>query len=422
MKVLIIGSGGREHALAWKVAQNPQVEQLFVAPGNGGTANLNKCQNMAVAAEDIDGLLQLAQAQSIDLTIVGPEAALVDGIVDRFQKNGLRCFGPNAAAAQMEGSKAYAKDFMRRHAIPTAAYAEFSDLQTALDYLSQRNFPQVIKASGLAAGKGVIIAEDLSAATAAVHDMLSDKQFGSAGESIVIEDFLVGEEASFIIVADGTDYIEFATSQDHKRAFDNDEGPNTGGMGAYSPAPVVTPEVREHIIQSIIEPTLKGLKNDGIHYTGFLYAGVMIDANGVPRVLEFNCRLGDPETQPLMMRLNSDLIEIVDAALDHKLNQITVDWSKQSTIGVVMATTGYPGSYPKGMPITGQLDATNESLVFHAGTTIKDQELQTSGGRVLCVTAQGDSLQQARDNAYKHLSEISFEEAFYRRDIGYRAL
>lgn len=422
MKVLIIGSGGREHALAWKAAQSQQVAEVLVAPGNGGTAATPKCRNIDIAADNTDRLLEFAQSENVGLTIVGPEGPLVNGIVDQFQSAGLACFGPTADAAQLEGSKAYAKEFMQRHEIPTAAFAEFNALQSALDYLAAQTFPQVVKASGLAAGKGVIIAEDLAAAEAAVHDILTDKQFGDAGESIVIEDFLDGEEASFIVIADGTDYIEFATSQDHKRAFEGDQGPNTGGMGAYSPAPVVNEDIRQRIIDQIIQPTLDGLKKDGIHYTGFLYAGVMIDRHGQPRVLEYNCRLGDPETQPLLMRLQSDLVALTSAALEHRLDTAQALWDTNPALAVVMAAEGYPGGYQKGMAITGNLTESHDCTVFHAGTEIENGQLQSNGGRVLTVTAKGNDLQAARDSAYRRVSDIAFEHAFFRRDIGHRAL
>ena len=423
MKILIVGSGGREHALAWKVAQSGRVEQVIVAPGNGGAASMRKCRSAAVDIDDIYGLLQLAEREDVDFTLIGPEAPLVEGIVDRFAAADMRCFGPTAAAAQLEGSKAFAKRFMDRHGIPTAAWAEFDQLEPALDYLHQQTFPLVIKASGLAAGKGVIIAEDQQQAETAIRAMLEDQQFGSAGAAIVIEEFLSGEEASFIVMADGTDFIEFATSQDHKRAHDGDQGPNTGGMGAYSPAPVVTADIREKVLQQVIRPTLAGMHDDGISYTGFLYAGLMISNDGDIRVLEYNCRLGDPETQPLVLRLQSDLVDLIHAALQHQLAAIQPHWHNKPALGVVMAANGYPGDHPRGMAISGKLHSTPECAVFHAGTRLADGgQLVSSGGRVLCVTALGNDLQQARDNAYQRISEISFEHAYYRNDIGHRAL
>jgi len=422
MKVLIVGSGGREHALAWKVAQSGRVEQVIVAPGNGGTASMRKCRNAEVDVDDIYGLLQLAEREDVKFTLIGPEAPLVDGIVDRFEAADMRCFGPSADAARLEGSKAYAKQFMDRHGIPTAAWAEFDQLDAALAHLEQQSYPLVVKASGLAAGKGVIIAEDRQQAEAAVRSMLQEQQFGSAGASIVIEDYLSGQEASFIVMADGNDFIEFATSQDHKRAEDGDRGPNTGGMGAYSPAPIVTAEIREKVLQQVIRPTLAGMRADGISYTGFLYAGLMIDDSGDVRVLEYNCRLGDPETQPLLLRLQSDLVELIQAALQQRLDSVQAHWHSKPALGVVMAAKGYPGDYPRGMAISGKLHSTSDCAVFHAGTELVDGELLSSGGRVLCVTALGDDLQQARDHAYQRIEAIHFDHAYYRNDIGHRAL
>ncbi len=423
MKVLIIGSGGREHALAWKISQSPRVTDILVAPGNGGTSTLNKTRNITVAAEDIDQLLQLAQQESVDLTVVGPEAPLVEGIVDRFSDAGLRCFGPRAAAAQLEGSKAFAKDFMQRHNIPTAAYASFSELTPALEYLQQQPLPVVIKASGLAAGKGVIIAETLQQAEQAVRSMLQDEQFGSAGSQVVIEAFLQGEEASFIVLAAGTDYIAFPTSQDHKRAFDGDLGPNTGGMGAYSPAPVVTDQIKAVIESQVIQPTLQGLADDGLPFTGFLYAGLMIDDNGQPRVLEYNCRMGDPETQPLMMRLSSDLLDLIDAALDNRLASIDASWDHRPALGIVLAADGYPGSYHKGIALDNLPTGGSDLVAFHAGTSVDDAgRLVTAGGRVLCVTALGEDFTAARDNAYDAIRQISAKDCFFRNDIGHRAI
>ncbi|MBU1189889.1 MAG: phosphoribosylamine--glycine ligase [Gammaproteobacteria bacterium] len=422
MKVLIVGSGGREHALAWKVAQSGRVEQVIVAPGNGGTATMRKCRNAEVEVDDIYGLLQLAEREDVDFTLIGPEAPLVAGIVDRFAAADMRCFGPSAEAAQLEGSKAFAKQFMDRHGIPTAAWAEFDQVEPALSHLEKQSYPLVIKASGLAAGKGVIIAEDRAQAESAIRNMLEMQQFGSAGAAIVIEEFLHGEEASFIVMADGTDFIEFATSQDHKRVHDGDQGPNTGGMGAYSPAPVVTPQLRQQVLDQVIRPTLEGMRADGISYTGFLYAGLMIGSDGNIRVLEYNCRLGDPETQPLMLRLQSDLVDLVQAALQHRLADTKPHWHSKPALGVVMAAQGYPGEYAQDLAIGGKLHSTPECAVFHAGTSLRDGQLVSSGGRVLCVTALGDDLQQARDRAYQRIDEISMDQAHYRQDIGHRAL
>lgn len=427
MKILIIGSGGREHALAWKIAQSSRVKEILVAPGNGGTASLNKTRNVAVAAEAVDALLHLAQQESVDLTVVGPEAPLVEGVVDRFTAAGLRCFGPKADAAQLEGSKAFAKDFMQRHKIPTAGYANFSDRDLALEYLQDHPLPVVIKASGLAAGKGVIIAESLSDAEDAVRNMLDHDQFGDAGQQVVIEEFVDGEEASFIVLASGTDYVAFPSSQDHKRAFDGDTGPNTGGMGAYSPAPVVTPEIQSLIETQVIQPTLQGLLDDDLPFTGFLYAGLMINKDDQAQtqlsVLEFNCRMGDPETQPLMMRLSSDLVDLIEAALDGSLNNVNASWDSRVALGVVLAAEGYPGNYSKGMHLQ-QLPGEQDGLMaFHAGTAIdENHQLTSNGGRILCVTALGENLNTAQRNAYKAIASIETSDCFYRNDIGHRAL
>ncbi len=423
MKVLLIGSGGREHALAWKLSQSNRVTEIMVAPGNGGTAVLPKTHNVPVAAEDIDQLLTLARQESIALTVVGPEAPLVDGIVDRFNDAGLRCFGPLAAAARLEGSKAFAKDFMLRHNIPTAAYANFSELSDALAYLQNQTMPVVIKASGLAAGKGVIIAETKAQAEQAVRSMLEHNQFGDAGQQVVIEQFLCGEEASFIVLASGTDYIAFPSSQDHKRAFDGDLGPNTGGMGAYSPAPVVTDKIQALIETRVIQPSLQGLADDGLAYTGFLYAGVMIDDTGQPHVLEYNCRMGDPETQPLMMRLNSDLVDLIEAALDNQLAAFDVSWDQRPALGIVLAANGYPGAYSKGSILSNLPSPSDDLMVFHAGTKLNDnQQPITAGGRVLCVTALGDDFTAARAHAYATIEQITVADCFFRNDIGHRAL
>ncbi|HET6654873.1 MAG TPA: phosphoribosylamine--glycine ligase [Gammaproteobacteria bacterium] len=423
MKILIIGGGGREHALAWKVAQSPCVDKIFVAPGNAGTTIEAKCENVAIAATDIDALLDFARSHAIDLTIVGPEAPLVAGITDRFDEAGLACFGPSAAAAQMEGSKAFAKAFMARHDIPTAGHQTFTEIEPALSYVHQLGAPVVIKADGLAAGKGVIVAETIEDAGAAVRDMLAGNAFGDAGHRVVIEEFLAGEEASFIVMTDGENVLPLATSQDHKRRDDGDRGPNTGGMGAYSPAPIITPAVEQRILSEIILPTVRGLAAEGIRYRGFLYAGLMIAADGSPSVVEFNCRLGDPETQPIMMRLKSDLVALCEAALAGTLDSVHTDWDPRPALGVVMAAGGYPGAYDKGRPIAG-LDAVNEDdvKVFHAGTALKDNQVVTSGGRVLCVTALGEDIAAAQTRAYEAASTIQWQDCFHRRDVGHRAI
>ena len=423
MKLLVIGSGGREHALAWKLARSPRVTRVCVAPGNAGTAMESGVENVPIAADDVAGLLAFAQREAIDLTVVGPEGPLVAGVVDAFAAAGRRCFGPSQAAAQLEGSKAYAKEFLRRHAIPTAAYATFDDLAAALAHVRQRPLPMVIKADGLAAGKGVVIAHQREQAEAALSAMLGEGAFGSAGARVVVEDFLVGEEASFIVMVDGGHILPLATSQDHKARDDGDLGPNTGGMGAYSPAPVVTPDIHARIMTQVIEPTVAALSADGTPYTGFLYAGVMIDVNGAPRVLEFNCRLGDPETQPILMRLRSDLVDLIEAALDGRLDQVHVDWDPRPALGVVLAAGGYPGEYAKGTPIPAlPVAEPPDSKVFHAGTALQDGRVVTAGGRVLCVTALGDSVAQAQRLAYRVVEQVAWAGALYRRDIGYRAV
>jgi len=423
MNILIIGGGGREHALAWRAAQSPRVARIFVAPGNAGTARETKCANVAVAAEDIEALLAFAQRERVDLTIVGPEAPLVLGVVDRFRAAGLRCFGPTRAAAQLEGSKAFTKDFLARHKIPTAAYGNFSDFDRAEAYIRRVGAPVVVKADGLAAGKGVIIAQTVDEAIGAARDMLAGNAFGEAGHRVVVEEFLKGEEASFIVMVDGEHVLPLATSQDHKRVGDGDTGPNTGGMGAYSPAPVVTPDMHERVMREVIEPTVRGMQAEGNTYTGFLYAGLMIGPDGTPKVLEYNCRFGDPETQPVMMRLKSDFVELVDAALDARLDQVAADWDPRAALGVVMAAGGYPGSYAKGDAITG-LPAREapDAKVFHAGTALRDGEVVTSGGRVLCVTALGESVAAAQRRAYEVVRGIHWKHAQYRSDIGYRAI
>ena len=423
MKVLVIGSGGREHALAWKCASSPRVTEVLVAPGNAGTAREAGMRNVDVAADDISALVNLARDEDCALTIVGPEAPLVAGIVDAFDAAGLPCFGPSAAAAQLEGSKAFTKDFMARHGIPTAEYRNFAELAPAIDYIRERGAPIVIKADGLAAGKGVIVAHTLEEAEAAATDMLAGNRFGDAGARIVVEDFLEGEEASFIVITDGEHVLPLATSQDHKARDEGDCGPNTGGMGAYSPAPVVTSDVESRILAEVIGPTLKGMRDDGHPYRGFLYAGLMISADGAPKVIEFNCRMGDPETQPIMMRLQSDLVALCLATLDGTLANVTAKWDVRSALGVVLAAGGYPDSYAKGAVIHG-LDAvdTETQKVFHAGTADKDGVVVTSGGRVLCVVGLGDSVSQAAGSAYDAVNKVCWDGVYLRRDIGHRAI
>jgi phosphoribosylamine--glycine ligase len=423
MKILVIGGGGREHALAWKIAQSPRAEKVYVAPGNAGTARETKCENVAVAAEDVDGLLNFARQKKIDLTVVGPETPLVLGVVDRFRAAGLRIFGPTQGAARLEGSKAFAKDFLARHKISTAAYGNFTDAAAAEQYIRKVGAPIVVKADGLAAGKGVIVAQTVDEAVAAVRDMLKDNAFGKAGQRVVIEEFLIGEEASFIVMVDGKHILPLATSQDHKRVGDGDTGPNTGGMGAYSPVPAVTPEIHQRILREVIEPTARGMAMEGHPYTGFLYAGIMIAPDGTPKVLEYNCRFGDPETQPIMLRLKSDFIELIEAGLDGKLETVQAQWDSRAALGVVMAAGGYPGSYGKGDIITGLPSiAEVDRKVFHAGTALKGNAVETSGGRVLCVTALGATVSAAQKSAYEIVRKISWSQVQYRRDIGYRAI
>ena len=422
MKVLIVGAGGREHALAWKCAQSPRVNEVLVAPGNAGTASELRMRNVAVAADDVAGLVALAQRERVALTIIGPEAPLVLGVVDAFEAAGLRCFGPRRAPSQLEGSKAFTKEFLRRHGIPTAGYATFTRANFDADWVRKQRTPIVVKASGLAAGKGVVIATSADEAIATAQDMFAGR-FGSAGDEVVIEEFLPGEEASFIVIADGVHALPFATSQDHKRVGDGDTGPNTGGMGAYSPAPVVTPAMHARIMREVIEPTIRGLAADGMPYTGFLYAGIMIAPDGTPNVLEFNCRFGDPETQPIMARLRSDLTELCDAALDGRLHEVTMDWDPRAALGVVIAAGGYPDSYEKGLPIEGLEDAAAlPGKIFHAGTALHDGKVVTSGGRVLCAVGLGESVSAAQRAAYALVERICFKEIRYRRDIGYRAI
>lgn len=423
MKILVIGGGGREHALAWKVAQSARVDKVYVAPGNAGTAGENKLENVAVDAEDIDALLAFALKEKIDLTIVGPEAPLVAGVVDRFQASGLRIFGPSAAAAQLEGSKAFSKDFLARHHIPTAAYGNFTDLDQAVAYIRQQGAPIVVKADGLAAGKGVILAQTEQEAIDACRDMLAGNAFGEAGHRVVVEEYLSGEEASFIVMVDGEHVLPLASSQDHKARDDGDSGPNTGGMGAYSPAPVVTDDMHRRIMDDVIWPTVQGMAADGKPYSGFLYAGIMIAPDGSPRVLEFNVRFGDPETQPILLRLKSDLLELCEAALDQRLHQVQAEWDSRASLGVVLAAGGYPGHYENGQVISG-LDAVHgdDVRVFHAGTRLQDGNIVTSGGRVLCVCALGDDVAAAQRRAYAAVDKISWKDVYYRRDIGHRAI
>jgi phosphoribosylamine--glycine ligase len=423
MKVLVIGSGGREHALAWKCAQSPRVTEVLVAPGNAGTAREDKLRNVTVSSEDIDALAQLARDENVGLTIVGPEVPLVAGIVDRFNDLHLPCFGPTAAAAQLEGSKAFTKDFLARHGIPTAAYRNFSELGPALAYIRERGAPIVIKADGLAAGKGVIVAHSLEEAERAATDMLAGGSFGEAGMRIVVEEFLDGEEASFIVVTDGTTILPLATSQDHKARDEGDTGPNTGGMGAYSPAPVITEEIETRIIEEVIRPTLEGMRADGYPYLGFLYAGLMIMADGTPKVIEFNCRMGDPETQPIMARMKSDLVDICLSTLEGELAERDVAWDTRAALGVVMAAGGYPGGYEKGKRISGLDTADSDTQkVFHAGTAGADNDITTAGGRVLCVVGLGHTVGEAAQDAYAAVDKIHWDGAYFRRDIGHRAI
>ncbi len=424
MKVLVIGSGGREHALAWKLSQSPRIDEVLVAPGNAGTARERKCRNVEVAATDLDGLLRLAAEEGVALTVVGPEAPLVAGVVDRFRAAGRRIFGPTAAAAQLEGSKAFAKDFLARHGIPTAHYAVHTEVGAALAYVREKGAPIVVKADGLAAGKGVIVATTLAEAEAAIVDMLSGNAFGAAGARVVIEEFLDGEEASFISMVDGEHALPMATSQDHKRVGDGDTGPNTGGMGAYSPAPVVTPEVHERVMREVVMPTVRGMASDGAPFTGFLYAGLMIDRSGAPKVIEFNVRFGDPETQPVMLRLDSDLLDLVEAALDGRLDRAEAQWNPQPSLGVVMAAHNYPDTPRTGDAIDG-LDAPQpaHAKVFQAGTRLgPGGEVLTAGGRVLCVCALGQDVAQAQREAYAALAKIGWAGEFHRNDIGWRAI
>ncbi|WP_415890514.1 phosphoribosylamine--glycine ligase [Neptuniibacter sp. SY11_33] len=422
MNVLIIGSGGREHALAWAAAQDTNVAKIFVAPGNAATAQEDKMENVAIDVMDLDGLRTFAQENSVDLTIVGPEAPLVAGIVDHFQKEDLRIFGPSEGAAQLEGSKAFTKDFLARQQIPTAEYENFTEIEPALAYVREKGAPIVVKADGLAAGKGVIVAMTLTEAEDAIKDMLAGNAFGDAGSRVVIEEFLEGEEASYIVIVDGDNVLPMATSQDHKRVGDGDTGLNTGGMGAYSPAPVVTAEIDQRIMDEVIMPTVNGMKAEGNEYTGFLYAGLMIQADGTPKVIEYNCRFGDPETQPIMLRLKSSLVDLCNAALDKKLADTTAEWDERKSVGVVMAAGGYPGDYGKGDVISFPAECPEGTKIFHAGTKLDGENVVTAGGRVLCVTALGETVTEAQKRAYELLENVSWEGAYFRKDIAYRAI
>ena len=423
MKVLLVGNGGREHALAWKMAKSPKVTQVFVAPGNAGTSLESNVENVAIASDDLEGLLAFAKENDVALTVIGPEAPLVAGIVDRFTAEGLRCFGPTQAAAQLEGSKAFTKDFLARHNIPTAAYGNFTEIDAAVEYVKSVGAPIVVKADGLAAGKGVIIAQTEQEAIDAINDMLAGNAFGDAGHRVVVEEFLTGEEASFIVISDGEHSLPMASSQDHKARDNGDLGPNTGGMGAYSPAPVVTPEVHDLIMKQVIEPTVKGMADEGNLFTGFLYAGVMVSPKGEIKVLEFNVRFGDPETQPIMMRLRSDLVDLLEHALDGTLDKAHSEWDSRAALGVVLAAGGYPMDYAKGKVINGlPITEADDSKVFHAGTKAQDGQVVTAGGRVLCAVGLGDTVTEAQQKAYALTHQISWEKVYYRDDIGYRAV
>jgi phosphoribosylamine--glycine ligase len=420
MKILVVGSGGREHALAWKLAQSERVQMVYVAPGNGGTARDARLQNIAIT--DLEQLATFVEQENVGLTVVGPEVPLAAGIVNLFRARGLKVFGPTREAAQLESSKDFAKAFMKRHGIPTAEYETFADVKLAHAYVDAKGAPIVIKADGLAAGKGVVVAMTLEEAHGAVDHMLADNAFGDAGARIVIEEFLAGEEASFIVMCDGKNVLPLATSQDHKRLLDNDQGPNTGGMGAYSPAPIVTPEMHARVMREIIMPTIQGMAKDGIQFTGFLYAGLMIDAAGTPKTLEFNCRMGDPETQPIMARLKTDLVGVMENAVNGTLDQVELEWDRRTAVGVVLAAAGYPDSPRKGDVITGIPAETPEAVTFHAGTVDIDNKPQSSGGRVLCVVGLGDSIKMAQKQAYEAVDKIAFDGMQYRRDIGWRGL
>ena len=420
MKILVVGSGGREHALAWKLAQSERIQTVFVAPGNGGTALDNRLKNVPIT--DPKALAEFVKAEHIGLTLVGPEVPLAAGIVNIFREHGLKIFGPTKEAAQLESSKDFAKSFMERHGIPTAKYQTFTDLAAAHAYIDQQGAPIVIKADGLAAGKGVVVAMDLAEAHAAIEMMLSDNKLGDAGARVVIEEFLAGEEASFIVMVDGKNILPLATSQDHKRLLDNDQGPNTGGMGAYSPAPIITPQIHARVMREIIQPTVTGMAKDGIIFTGFLYAGLMIDDNGNPKTLEFNCRMGDPETQPIMARLKTDLVSVLEHAVNGQLDAIELEWDRRTALGVVMAAEGYPDAPVKGAVITGIPAETADCVTFHAGTQLEQGQLSVTGGRVLCSVGLGDTVKVAQKHAYEAVDAIKFAGAQARRDIGWRAL
>lgn len=420
MKILVVGSGGREHAMAWRIAQSPRVHKVFVAPGNGGTALEEKMENIAIS--DLDQLAEFAKKEEVHLTVVGPEAPLAAGIVDLFRKKGLRIFGPTKLAARLESSKDYAKAFMKRHNLPTAEYQTFTDAELAHNYVNLKGAPIVIKADGLAAGKGVVVAMSLDEAHQAIDDMLVGNSMGEAGARVVIEEFLEGEEASFIVMVDGANALALASSQDHKRLLDADQGPNTGGMGAYSPAPVVTPTMHARVMREVINATITGMKKDGLIYTGFLYAGLMIDSQGNPKVLEFNCRMGDPETQPIMMRLKSDFVELLDHAIDGTLDTIEAEWDRRTALGVVLAAENYPKTPRTGDEIHFTALADDEGKIFHAGTQAEGEKTLTTGGRVLCATALGDSVRQAQQKAYEVIKHVNFDGMQYRTDIGYRAI
>jgi phosphoribosylamine--glycine ligase len=424
VKILVVGGGGREHALAWKAARSPLAERVYVAPGNAGTAREPGCENVAIDAADIAALADFATAHQVGLTIVGPEVPLVAGIVDEFSRRGLKCFGPSAACARLEGSKAFSKAFFERHGIPTAAWRDFQDVEAACEYIRARGAPIVVKADGLAAGKGVVVARTVAEAEAAVQDMLSGNRFGDAGARVVVEECLAGEEASFIAMVDGAHILPLASSQDHKARDDGDHGPNTGGMGAYSPAPVVDAALHQRIMREVMEPTVAGLAADGTPYTGFLYAGIMVDADGAPKVLEFNCRFGDPETQPILFRMKSDLVALCLAALEGRLDSASCEWDARAALGVVLAAAGYPEGYRKGDPISGlDADAGRDDVkIFHAGTRAEHGQVLTSGGRVLCAVALGDGVAEAQRKAYELAARIHWDGAFYRHDIGWRAL
>jgi phosphoribosylamine---glycine ligase len=424
MNILVIGSGGREHALSWKLSKSPKVKKIYVAPGNGGTHREPKVENVHIDPLDFNALIRFAKDKQISLTVVGPEAPLVAGIVESFEKAELPIFGPSQLAAKLEGSKAYAKEFMQKHKIPTAEYNSFNNLEEAKNYLEKINFPIVIKADGLAAGKGVVIAQDKATAQSTLENMLTEHTFGHAGDTVVIEEFLTGEEASFIVMSDGVNILPFATSQDHKARDNGDKGPNTGGMGAYSPAPIVTSELHDKVMSTIVKPSINGLRSDGSPFVGFLYVGLMISETGEPKVLEYNVRFGDPETQPILLRLKSDLFELCQAAVNKQLDHFTAEWDERVALGVVMAANGYPGKYASGEVIGGLNDIPRKDSykIFHAGTKIEEGNIVTSGGRVLCVTALGETTKDAQEKAYSLIKKINWDGAYYRTDIGFKAI